>query len=226
MPAVRRATPGPRSNSKGALNLDSHQYWSQVQLGLVRVERHEFTLAAADFSVCIGLDPDLAWGYFHRAYALEQCGEKTDGASTTTTRGDSKRDPRLRVERTITGPPSSGNWDSPRKSWPTWTSAADLGRDEPTVHAGRAMALEALKRYPESEDAIALALAKASDLPSRPGEEAPAVRIRWTYAFAISGRLPPVPRQLFAEVLDRNPQQPLARCTAWLQAGDGGRQRG
>ena len=196
---------GFRDKALAALNeavrLNPRHYWSWVQRGLVRLDRREFNLAAADFGVCVGLAPEFAWGYFNRAYALEQAGARTEalGDYTATLERDDgfamayQNRGMIRLEL-----------GQHQAALADLDHALDRGRAGAALHAGRAVAFEALHRYAEAEDAIEKALALAKTEKTKPGEEAPAVRVCWTYAFAISGRKPELARQLFEDVLSRN----------------------
>jgi serine/threonine protein kinase/tetratricopeptide (TPR) repeat protein len=190
-----------------ATRLNPKHYWSFVQRGLVHVDRKELVGALSDFGICIGLDPTFAWGYFNLAYALEQSGEKAEALSNYTAAIGC--DPSFSMAyqnraalRLELGQHAAALAD--------FDKALDLGRSDAVLHAGRALALESLKRPSEAEAAIKAALAKADAEKAKAGEEAAAVRIRWTYAFSISGRNPALARELFNEVLTRTPRHARA----------------
>src|SRR5262249_6651219 len=56
------------------LKREPRHYWAWGQRGICHEDRKEDDLAAADFSMCVGLWPDFAWGHFNRARALGNCG--------------------------------------------------------------------------------------------------------------------------------------------------------
>jgi tetratricopeptide (TPR) repeat protein len=72
-----------------ALQLSPRHYWSATQRGICHQEQGNYVLAAGDFGVCIGLWPESPWGYFTRAYALEQSGERVEAIPATTPRPSS-----------------------------------------------------------------------------------------------------------------------------------------
>src|SRR5436853_50614 len=45
---------------------------------LCEQELGQYTLAAGDFGMCMGLWPEFAWGYFNRGYALNLSGHKAE----------------------------------------------------------------------------------------------------------------------------------------------------
>src|SRR5262249_7665048 len=79
------------------LKREPRHYWSWVQRGVCHEERKEYDLAAADFSMCVGLWPDFAWGHFNRARALGNCGRRDEAIRGY---GDALRlDPRFVLAR-------------------------------------------------------------------------------------------------------------------------------
>lgn len=64
-----------------AIQADARHYWSWMQKGLCHLELGEQHQALSDFGVCVGLAPDFAWGFFNRAFALDQIGDKVGAIS-------------------------------------------------------------------------------------------------------------------------------------------------
>jgi len=192
-----------------ATSLNRRHYWSLVQRGLIHLEQRQFDLAIADFGVCIGLEPDFAWGYYNRAYALDQIGAKEAALDdyTAAIALDSRFTMAYQNRAAILL-----DLGRHEKALADLDRALELGRDEAVLHASRAKALEALSRFAESKTAITMALAKADANPDQTklGEDPAANRIRWTYAFSIAVRKPERARELFDEVLARNAEHPQA----------------
>jgi tetratricopeptide (TPR) repeat protein len=85
-----------------------------------------------------------------------------------------------------------------------------------SLMAGRGLALEGLGRHAEADAAFERSFAMAPDPdPSR-------IRLKWTYGFAVSARLPDRAKAAFDEVLDRDPRHPQALYgRAMLAMSDG-----
>ncbi len=190
-----------------AIRLNPRHYWSWVQRGLVYLDRRDFVGSIGDFGVCIGLDPHFAWGYFNRAYAFEQSGNKVKAIADYTAAIACDPGFVMAYQNRATIRIELGELD---KALADLDKAIALRSDESAVHAARALALEKLRRYDEAETAFAAALVKADTEKTRPGEEEPALRIRWTYGFSISERKPDLARKLFEEVVARNASHPQA----------------
>jgi tetratricopeptide (TPR) repeat protein len=156
-----------------------------------------FLLAAVDFGVCIGLQPELPWGYFNKGYALHRSGNKEEAIEAYTealkqspdylpayfNRGLAHLDLKHHAE-------ALADFDQARR----------LGRQDAELHAGRGMALDGLGRHQEADAAFDLAFAPTPD-----GKPAP-LQMRLGYAFTISPRLPARARAVFEEVLRQRPR--------------------
>jgi serine/threonine protein kinase/Flp pilus assembly protein TadD len=198
-----------------ALGLQPRHYWSALQRGICRMELGESAQALGDFGTCIGLWPEHPWGYFNRACALDRMGLKTDAIVDYTAALD--RDPGFaaalanralaRVEL--------------RQYEPALTDfdralALDVPGDA-TLVAGRGLALEGLGRHAEADEAFRAAFAMA------PESDPARLRLRWTYGFAVSARLPGRAQSAFDEVLRHDPRHPQAlygRAMLAMNEGD------
>jgi serine/threonine protein kinase/tetratricopeptide (TPR) repeat protein len=185
-----------------AIELNPTYYWSHMQRGLCHQQRGAYALAAADFGVCAGLWPEFAWGQFNLGCALEQLGRKEEaircyGAAL-------ERDPTL-VLAFINRGVAALELQRYGPALEDLTKAAELGRDDAFLHAGRGMALEGLGRFPEAEQAFREAFRRAADVPDEQRS-----RLLWVYGFSVSGRLPGEARRAFDQVLRRQPDHPQA----------------
>ncbi len=185
-----------------ALKQNPRHYWSWVQRGICYQELGKNGLAAADFSVCIGLWPEFAWGYFNRACALDRSGNRAEAVRDYT--AAIERDPNFLLPHLNRGmarlelkqyAPALADFDR----------AAALGRDDAVLHTGRGVALEGLGRHKEADAAFAAAFRR-----SETATVAARIRLRWVYGFAVSGRLPGKARAAFEEVLRDQPAHPQA----------------
>ena len=60
-------------------------YWSWLQRGMCHQELGEHALAVGDFSACIALWPEFAWGYFNRGWRpAHQLGKKAEALADFT----------------------------------------------------------------------------------------------------------------------------------------------
>jgi tetratricopeptide (TPR) repeat protein len=185
-----------------ALDLQPRHYWSALQRGICRMELGESAQALGDFGTCIGLWPEHPWGYFNRGCVLDRMGLKLDAIHDYT--AALKCDPHFvaalvnrglaRVELQQSGPALS-DFDQ---------ALALGGPGDAALAAGRGLALEAMGRRAEADAAFQEAFTMAPDLdPVR-------LRLRWTYGFAVSARLPREAQAAFDEVLRRDPNHPQA----------------
>jgi tetratricopeptide (TPR) repeat protein len=185
-----------------ALRLNPRHYWSSVQRGICHQELGQLTLAAGDFGTCIGLWPEFAWGYFNRGCVLDQGGSRTGAVADYT--AALERDPQF-----VLAYLNRGLMRLELKQYPEaladFQKATALGRDDATVHAGLAVALEGLGRPKEADGSFQKAFARAET--SSP--EVP-LRLWWAYGFAVSTRLPDKAEEAFAKVLQMQPHHPQA----------------
>ena len=87
-------------------------------------------------------------------------------------------------------------------------TAATPDQHDPSIEAGRGMALEGLGRGQEADTAFQSALSHAATL-----DESVRTRLLWTYGFAVAGRLPDNARKAFETVSE--PSHPAAG-SLWL----------
>ncbi len=94
---------------------------------------------------------------------------------------------------------------------------ASGGPGDASLAAGRGLALEGLGRHAEADAAFREAFALAPDPdPAR-------IRLKWTYGFAVSARLPGAAQAAFDEVLRQDPRHPQAlygRAMLAMNRGD------
>ncbi|HXG10348.1 MAG TPA: protein kinase, partial [Gemmataceae bacterium] len=183
-----------------ALRLNPRHYWSWVQKGICHLERGEDLQAARSFGACIGLWPDFAWGYFNHGYVLDRSGRKAEAIADYT--AALARDPDL-VPAYVNRGLARLELRQHEAALADFAEAQRRGKAEASLHAARGMALEALGRHAEADAAFRLAFAAV-------GTEAEQLRIRWTYGFAVSARLPEEARRAFDDVLRHDPRHAQA----------------
>lgn len=187
-----------------ALQRDPRHYWSWMQKGLCHLEQGESQLALADFSVCVGLWPEFAWGHFNRAFALDQLGQKqaaiADYSAALDRDADLEEAIRNRgIARLELGQQTEALQDFDR--------LIALGRHEPSLHALRGQALEGLQR-PEDADA-AFTLAMTTDqLANLPIERQH--QLLCSFGFVVAARRPTDAEQAFARIPSDDPKYPEA----------------
>src|SRR5206468_2522410 len=84
--------------------------------------------------------------------------------------------------------------------------AKRLGRDDASLHMGRGMALEGLRRFATADEAFDAAFARAGAL-----AEPLRARIERSYGFAVFARLPEKARAAFERALKDTPRDAHAR---------------
>jgi eukaryotic-like serine/threonine-protein kinase len=170
-----------------------------MQRGICRMELGDDAQAIGDFGTCVGLWPEHAWGYYNRGCVFNRDGMKAEALQDFSAALD--RDPTFAAALVNRG--------LVHQDMKAYSSALDdfekalaIGKGTASLHAGRGMALEALGRHAEAEAAFrdAFGLAPAGD-PAH-------LRLRWTYGFAISSRLPDAARAAFDDVLQNDPRHP------------------
>ena len=180
-----------------AVALDPRHYWSWMQRGMCHTELGDYVLAAGDFGHCTGLWPDFAWGHFDLGYVQAKSGNKSEAVLSYTRALDC--DPDLVAARE-----HRGLTCVELKRYPEALVDLDqvLAKEKSlaSVHAGRGMALEALGRHAEADEAFRLAFGQTAELPA-----ARRVQIRWAYGFAVASRLPREAREAFSDVLEQDP---------------------
>jgi len=185
-----------------ALGLNPKHYWAYVQRGVLRMQRGENALAAADFGGAVGVWPEYALGYFNLGCALLRAGQPDEAIAQLTLALD--RDPSFVLARLNRGltllersryEPALADFDKATRD----------GCDQAAAWAGRGVALEKLKRHAEADKAFAKALDSARD-----EAEAVQLRVHWVYAFAVSERLPQQAARIFSDILEKQPEHPQA----------------
>lgn len=199
-----------------ALLLNPRHYWSLLQRGICHQElgehhraagEHllaagEHLLAVADFSTCIGLWPDFAWGYFNRGCALDQSGKRTQALADYS--AALERDPDFVLAYVNRG---LARFEERQfaAALSDFDAARARGHDDARLHSGRGVALEGLRRHRDADQAFALAAARLAAV--APAQRS---RLRWVYGFAVNERLPAAAREAFEAVLADDPKQPQA----------------
>jgi serine/threonine protein kinase/Flp pilus assembly protein TadD len=185
-----------------ALNLQPRHYWSAMQRGICHMELGESAQAIGDFGTCIGLWPEHPWAYFNRGYVLDRIGMKADAIDDYT----------AAIHRDKTFAAALVNRGLARLELKQYAPAlADFDQSlaisrhaGASLFAGRGLALEALGRHAEADAAFQRAFSLA------PYPDPAFIRIKWTYAFAVSARLPEQARLAFDDVLRHDPRHPQA----------------
>jgi tetratricopeptide (TPR) repeat protein len=185
-----------------ALQHEPRHYWTWVQRGICHHEKKEYDLAATDFSVCVGLWPEFAWGHFNRACALDHGGRREEAIRSY---GEAlRRDPSFDLARINRGL-ARLELGRDREALADFEEAAARGRDDAFLHSGRGVALERLGWHAEADRAFAEAARRAGSLP--PEQR---LRLRWVFGFAVALRLPEKARAAFEEVLQTEAAHPQA----------------
>jgi tetratricopeptide (TPR) repeat protein len=195
-----------------ALRLNPYDFWSTIQKGICHQELHQYTLATAAFSAGIGLWPEFAWGYFNRGYALDQSGHKAEAQNDYT--AALERDPGLVVAYLNRGMLRL-ELKQFAEALADFQKAAELGRDDASLHASVGAALEGLGKHADADQAFQTAFDRAG-----PADGEASARIRLVYGFAVAARLPRRAEEVFEEVLQQIPlgPQPVGARTILSQA--------
>jgi tetratricopeptide (TPR) repeat protein len=185
-----------------ALALNPKHYWAYVQRGVLRMQRGDNALAAADFGSAVGLWPEYALGYFNLGCALLRAGQPDDAVAQFTLALD--REPSFVLARLNRGLTllERGRYEP---ALVDFEKAHQDGCEQAAAWAGRGVALEKLKRHEEADAVFATALERA-----RAETEAVQLRVQWVYAFAVSERLPHEAARIFSDILDKHPDHPQA----------------
>jgi tetratricopeptide (TPR) repeat protein len=185
-----------------ALRRDPRHYWSWVQRGLCHQGKGDPVLAAADFGVCVGLEPGFAWGHFNRAYALAQSGRKAEAIADY---GSALRcDPELLPAYLNRGLLRLEAGDA-AAALTDFQHLLDRGRDDAAFHSWRGVALERLGRPNEADVAFEAARARAAG-----GPVALRARLLCVHGFAVAGRAPDKARSAFDAALAAERDNPQA----------------
>jgi serine/threonine protein kinase/Flp pilus assembly protein TadD len=185
-----------------AVRLNPRDYWAWMQRGLCHQEMGQTVLAVGDFGTCVGLRPDFAWGYYNRAVALTAAGRRSEAVLDY--RKALELDPDLLAARL-----NCGILHLELKQYPealaALTAVRRAGRDDAALHCGLGMALEALGRHEDADEAFALALRRAAAEPKEVR-----LRVRRAIGFAVAERSPSRARAAFNDVLGENHDDPEA----------------
>jgi tetratricopeptide (TPR) repeat protein len=180
-----------------ALEKNPRHYWSWFQRGLCYQEQGEHSLALADFSACIVLWPEFAWGHFNRGRVLHKMGRNEDARRDYSSA--LQRDPTL-----VNGYLNRGlvhlDLSQHKAALADFNAAARRGLDNVVLHGGRGIALEYLGKHTMADAAFERAW--QCD-PSN-------VAMLLGYGFAVAERLPNKARDVFMQVLEREPRNPRA----------------
>ena len=198
-----------------ALDLQPRHYWSALQRGICRMELGEYCPGARRLR------------HLHRPVAGASLGLFQSGLRPGPHGPEGRRDrrlhrrprprPELRGRDLQPGPGPGGAPAIRGRRWTISTGRSAMGgAGDAAMVAGRGLALEGLGRHADADEAFgeAFAMAPESD-PAR-------VRLKWTYGFAVSARLPERARAAFDEVLRRDPRHPQALYGRAMLAMNGG----
>jgi eukaryotic-like serine/threonine-protein kinase len=185
-----------------ALRQNPRHYWSLIQRGICRLERGELVEAATDFGQCTGIWPEFAWGYFNRGCVFDRIGNKSAAVAEFT----------AAIERDSGLTPAYLNRGLARLELKQYAPALEdfdrartLGARDPSISAGRGIALEGLGRHDEADRAFADCFARAGSLPA-----STRARLAWSIGFALSTRDPDKAQAAFDDALVLDPKSAQA----------------
>jgi serine/threonine protein kinase/Flp pilus assembly protein TadD len=189
-----------------AVRLNPKHFWSWMQRGICRQELGQYTLAAGDFGMCMGLWPEFAWGYFNRGCALGLSGHKAEAIRDYSAALDRAlvRDPVFLLAHLNRGM-ARLELTQYELALADFDKAIELGMDDAVSHGGRGAALEGLGRFDEAAEAFKAAFTRCQNAPSDVR-----IRISLLYAFAVASHSPDKALQVFRDVLDEQPDHPQA----------------
>ncbi len=185
-----------------ATQLSPRHYWSYFERALCNQELGETVLATSDLGTCIGLWNESPWAYFNRGWLLEKQGKKSAAVADYT---DAIRHAPEFISPWFNRGLIRLELRQYSAALADFDKAKSLGRQDPVVDAGRAMALEGLERHAEAD----LLFTEVLDRSRHPADVTGA-QIRWTYAFAVAHRAPLISRRVFDEILEKSPHHPQA----------------
>jgi serine/threonine protein kinase/Tfp pilus assembly protein PilF len=180
-----------------ALRLNPRHYWSNLQRGICHLEMGQDALAAIDFNACVALWPEAAWSYFNRGHVLDRLGNKTEALADYSSAIE--RDGGF-VQAYLNRALVYLDINRPADALADLDHAAGLGQDDVRLHAGRGLALEALGRAGEADQAFERAWQRDAD--NR--------HMLVVYGFAVHKRLPRQARSAFEKVLASEPRNTRA----------------
>ena len=179
------------------------------------MELGEYAQALGDFGTCTGLWPEHPWGYFNRGCVLDRMGLKADAIDDYT--AALERDPEFLAALVEPRPRPGG---APA----IWTGADRFRPGSRLGRPGRRLA----RRRPRPRPGGAGAACRGrrgvpGGVRAGPQPDPARIRLKWTYGFAVSARLPGQAQEAFDEVLRQDPRHPQAlygRAMLAMNRGD------
>jgi serine/threonine protein kinase/tetratricopeptide (TPR) repeat protein len=182
---------------KEALRLDSKNYWAWFHMGICHYELGEFPLALADFRACCSLWPEFPLGHFNSAQVLHRLGKLNDAIDAYALA--LRCDPNLAIANLNRGLVYLETLDYER-ALADFDAALAAGLDGVATYGGRGIALEALDRHRQADQAFERVWECDPDN----------VPMLLGYAFAVSKRLPGRAESVFEKVLRLDSKNPRA----------------
>jgi len=180
-----------------ALALDPRNYWVSFHLGICHYELGEYALALADFQSCVTLWPEFSLGFFNLGQVLHRLGKLPESVQAY---GQAlKCEPNLAVAK-LNRALVYLEVQEPLRALEDFNSAIALGLDSVVAHGGRGIALEALGRHRQADEAFEQAW-------DRDPESIPMLL---GYGFAVYERLPKRAESAFERVLRQDSKNPRA----------------
>lgn len=188
-----------------ALQRDPRHYWSWMQKGLCHLELGESQLALADFSVCVGLWPEFAWGHFNRAFTLDQLGQKQAAIIDYSAALDRDADLEEAIRNRGMARLELGQHDEALADFDRLIEARRT--PDPVLFALRGQAFAGLNRNDEADAAFALAMT-ADQLANLPIERQH--QLLCSFGFAVVSRRPEDAERAFTRIPSDDPKYPEA----------------
>jgi tetratricopeptide (TPR) repeat protein len=180
-----------------ALEINPRHFWSWLQLGLCHEELGENILAVGDYSACIALWSEFAWGHFNRGLVLNKLGKKIEARADFT--AAMQLDPTFAPAYFNRGLLASDQ-GRPEEALADFERAATLGQDDARIHALRGVELERLGRSKEADAEFARAWERDANNPN----------LLLNYGYAVYARLPREAQRAFTQVLQQDPRNARA----------------
>jgi serine/threonine protein kinase/Tfp pilus assembly protein PilF len=177
--------------------LDPRNYWVSFHLGICHYELGEYALALADFQSCVTLWPEFSLGLFNIGQVLHRLGKLPESIQAYSRALEC--DPNLAVAKLNRGLVYL-EVQEPLRALEDFNAAIALGLDSVVAFGGRGIALEALGRHREADEAFEQAW-------DRDPENIPMLL---GYGFAVYRRLPKRAESAFEKVLRQESKNPRA----------------